>query len=84
MHKDVLVKEFILDKEIITIGRGWGNDLRLPYHSLSRIHAQVVRIHGEKYLLRDLASKNGTVINGSSVQERRLKQGDRIVLGKYT
>ncbi len=84
LQSDLLIKEIPLEKEIITIGRAWGNDIRLPYHSLSRFHAQIACINPKKYLLRDLASKNGTVVNGVKVQECRLKQGDRISFGKFT
>lgn len=84
LQSEMLVKEFPLDKEIITIGRAWGNDIRIPYHSLSRFHAQILCVNPEKFLLRDLASKNGTIVNEAKIQEHRLKQGDRITFGKYT
>ncbi|MBF0180732.1 MAG: FHA domain-containing protein [Magnetococcales bacterium] len=83
-QSDVFIKEIPLDKEIVTIGRGWGNDVRIPYDSLSRMHAQVMRAGPNKYLIKDLASKNGTFVNDSKVREHRLKHKDRVTLGKYT
>ncbi|MBF0294981.1 MAG: FHA domain-containing protein [Magnetococcales bacterium] len=83
-QSDVFIKEIPLDKEIVTIGRGWGNDIRIPYDSLSRFHAQVTRAGPDKYLIKDMASKNGTFVNDSKVREHRLKHKDRVTLGKYT
>lgn len=55
-------------------------DIILPYPAVSRIHARIIR-QGEKYLIQDLNSRNGTRINGSplvSQQFVQLKEQDEI------
>jgi serine phosphatase RsbU (regulator of sigma subunit)/pSer/pThr/pTyr-binding forkhead associated (FHA) protein len=50
-------------------------------NGLSRQHLAVER-EGEHWTLQDLASKNGTILNGVKVSERApLKAGDRIMAG---
>src|SRR5437764_1118700 len=65
----------------VTIGREEGNILRLNDERVSRFHAKV-QIDKEDYILTDLESTNGTRVNGSVVQIRRLRYGDRISVGR--
>ncbi len=65
----------------VTIGREEGNTLRLNDERVSRFHAKV-QIDGDDYILTDLESTNGTRVNGTSVQIRRLRMGDRVGVGR--
>jgi predicted component of type VI protein secretion system len=65
----------------VTIGREEGNTLRLNDERVSRFHAKV-QIDGDDYILTDLESTNGTRVNGTSVQIRRLRIGDRVGVGR--
>ena len=65
------------------LGRSRSCDLRLPSGDASRRHAEIVPA-GDGFLLRDLASTNGTFVNGERVSERRLRPGDRIQIGTST
>ena len=65
----------------VTIGREEGNSLRLNDERVSRFHAKV-QIDGDDYILTDLESTNGTRVNGTSVQIRRLRIGDRVGVGR--
>src|SRR5437660_5944483 len=65
----------------VTIGREEGNLLRLNDERISRFHAKVQFDNGE-VILTDLESTNGTRVNGSVVQIRRLKPGDRVGVGR--
>src|ERR1700741_3451150 len=65
----------------VTIGREEGNSLRLNDERVSRFHAKV-QIDGDDYILTDLDSTNGTRVNGTTVQIRRLRIGDRIGVGR--
>jgi pSer/pThr/pTyr-binding forkhead associated (FHA) protein len=67
----------------LTIGREEGNILRLNDERVSRFHAKV-QIDSEDYILTDLESTNGTRVNGTIVQIRRLRYGDRVSLGRST
>ena len=65
----------------LTIGREEGNILRLNDERVSRFHAKV-QIDSEDYILTDLESTNGTRVNGTVVQIRRLRYGDRVSVGR--
>jgi S1-C subfamily serine protease len=67
----------------VVIGRRADADLRFdPDRDLdvSARHAAIVR-DGERWLLRDLDSRNGTFVNGRRVREAELHDGDRIMFG---
>lgn len=65
----------------VTIGREEGNSLRLNDERVSRFHAKV-QVDKEDYILTDLESTNGTRVNGTIVQIRRLRYGDRVSVGR--
>jgi phosphoserine phosphatase RsbU/P len=70
-------------KERITIGRSRDSDIFLPDQWLSRQHAEIRRRDGG-FFLADLASKNGTLLNGSPARKAsRLQDGDVITLGEH-
>src|SRR5687768_16475256 len=50
----------------VVIGRSSSSDLPLADRFLSRHHARIVR-DGDRYLVEDLGSRNGTLLNGSPV-----------------
>ena len=65
----------------VTIGREEGNQLRLNDERVSRFHAKV-QMDNDDYILTDLESTNGTRVNGTVVQIRRLRFGDRVAVGR--
>ena len=65
----------------VTLGREEGNALRLNDERISRYHAKVQTEDGD-IILTDLDSTNGTRVNGSTVQIRRLRAGDQISIGR--
>src|SRR5438105_5274662 len=65
----------------LTIGREEGNILRLNDERVSRFHAKV-QIDSDDFILTDLESTNGTRVNGTVVQIRRLRYGDRVSVGR--
>ncbi len=62
------------------IGRDADNDLVVADPLLSRHHARIVPRNG-RLVLGDLASRNGTRVNGRLVLEAVLGPGDRVELG---
>jgi len=65
----------------ITIGRGVENDIVLVGDMrVSRHHAHVTLRDGE-WVLEDLRSRNGVVLNGQRVTESPLRDGDRLKIG---
>ena len=67
------------DRDLL-IGRGEGCDLELAEPSVSRIHARLA-FRGGAWIIQDLASTNGTWVNGREVGRFRLRPGDRVSLG---
>ena len=64
---------------VITIGRDLDNDIVLDDRRVSRQHAQLRRRFGQ-YVLYDLDSSGGTMVNGRPVREAPLQAGDVIAL----
>jgi len=62
------------------IGRAAGNDLVLTSLSVSRAHAEVVREGGE-FVLRDLDSHNGLVVDGKRYETVHLANGLTVLMG---
>ncbi len=63
-----------------SMGRALDNDLVLEGVGVSRHHAQVEHRHN-RYILRDLNSTHGTLVNGQPIQEVLLRDGDTITVG---
>jgi pSer/pThr/pTyr-binding forkhead associated (FHA) protein len=62
------------------IGRSPDCSVYLVDSSVSRRHAEI-RPEGDGWVLVDLGSTNGTRVNGATVGERRLADGDAITVG---
>jgi pSer/pThr/pTyr-binding forkhead associated (FHA) protein len=79
-----VIYELPADERIVTIGRRTDNDLALAWDSeVSRVHAELEHIGGEWAVVDDGLSRNGTFVNGERVTgRRRLRDGDRVVVGE--
>ncbi len=71
-----------LGSRTYTLGRLPGCDLQLTHPDVSRKHAELRPVEGG-WVLVDLASMNGTRINGSPISAQRLDDGDEIGLGRH-
>ncbi|MFH0900260.1 MAG: FHA domain-containing protein [Pseudomonadota bacterium] len=73
--------EHALSYGAAAIGRGTDNDFVLRDIAMSRRHA-VLRWDGTRYLVKDLDSGNGTLVNGVTISgETPLRHGDELELG---
>ncbi|HEX7313370.1 MAG TPA: sigma 54-interacting transcriptional regulator [Pyrinomonadaceae bacterium] len=72
---------FELGEEALSVGRDSTNVVRLADSLLSRRHCRVERV-GERVVLTDLESLNGTFVNGRPVREHALADGDRVTVGE--
>src|SRR5437016_14415339 len=74
-------QSFMLDRPVITIGRGFECDVAINDASISRRHAQVSRQANGHYV-QDLASRNGSKVNNDPLLATKLLQhGDIVCLG---
>jgi diguanylate cyclase (GGDEF)-like protein len=72
-----------ITRERTVIGRGQKAHVRMMDDGVSREHCEIV-VKGEKAILRDLASTNGTFCRGNRVAELELADGDKILVGSGT
>lgn len=70
-------------KAVIRIGRGAACDVRFDPQVETRVsayHAEI-RFSNGHYVIVDVGSSNGTLLNGKMVKEHRLRSGDRLRFG---
>ncbi len=67
-------------EHLATIGRTRQNHIQIDAPSVSRKHAEIA-LRDNCYVLRDLGSENGTIVNGETITERPLADGDRLQFG---
>src|SRR6266550_1831323 len=65
------------------IGRGAEAGIRLDHGMVSRQHAELTRETSGRLRVRDLGSRNGTLVNGQPVTERLLQAGDHVGIGPF-
>jgi len=66
---------------VCSIGRSADNVIVIPVAEASRNHATVQRQTGNRCVLTDLRSRNGTNVNGRRIEEKVLENGDVITIG---
>src|SRR5579884_2856839 len=71
-----------METERLSLGRSSSNELCYADDAgLSRQHLAFER-NGEQWTIRDLGSKNGTLVNGTRISgAQQLRSGDRITAG---
>jgi DNA-binding winged helix-turn-helix (wHTH) protein len=71
-------KRFFVDQPVLLIGRDAQCDVVISDRQVSRRHASI-SLEGDRYVLQDLGSKNGTFVNGHELGGSHLLQdGDEI------
>ena len=63
-----------------TIGRDETADLRLPVAAVSRAHAEILW-DDSRWLVRDLGSRNGTLLDGHPITQAVLERGAELRIG---
>jgi pSer/pThr/pTyr-binding forkhead associated (FHA) protein len=78
--KNGKTEEFELGDRPVTIGRSPDADLVILDQKASRVHCGI-RIWDGEFFIKDLHSRNGTMVNGQKVDMAKLNPGDRIRVG---
>lgn len=73
--KQLKVVTFRSDQQVLTIGRTSDNDLVLNHPQVSTHHARI-RHDGQRAILEDLGSTNGTYLYGQPVTTAHIQPGD--------
>ena len=74
--------KFVLDKDVVAVGRHPQSDIFLNDITVSRRHAEVRR-DGGAFGVTDLGSLNGTYVNRERVDQAPLASGDELQIGKF-
>lgn len=77
-----VLKTCVVDQRA-SIGRLAGNTIVIDNPAVSGHHASVFR-DGDHFVIEDLASTNGTFVNGKHVSRHTLQSGDAVRVGKHT
>jgi len=78
----VVLQEYPLSKERMTVGRKSHNDIVIDNLAVSGEHAAIVTIQNDSFL-EDLDSTNGVMVNGMATKKHFLQSNDVIEIGKY-
>lgn len=81
-HGEQTLGSITLDRPAFSIGRAPDNGIALDHLTVSTAHA-VLDVEGGRARLRDLRSRNGTLVNGARIDERWLEHGDLIEIGVF-
>jgi len=76
-------KTVVLPK-VLCIGRGLDMDLRVDDLTASKRHARIISNDHNEFIIEDLASSNGTFLNGVQITTKKLRHGDEIRIGGVT
>jgi pSer/pThr/pTyr-binding forkhead associated (FHA) protein len=82
LNNKVIGSHQVLQGDQITIGRHPDNHICIDNLSVSGHHA-AVRLDGQRLILKDLGSRNGTFLNNEPVTESQLAHQDWITIGKH-
>jgi hypothetical protein len=74
-------RAFVIVKQSLTVGRLAECDLVVDDPGASRQHARIHR-EGDAFVVTDLGSTNGTLVNGRSIHDHELRDGDTITIGE--
>ena len=72
---------YLLSSSTVRIGRDSRCEIHYDDTETSRKHAEI-EVVGESYVLTDLKSSNGTIVNGQTIETKILLDGDRVQIGK--
>lgn len=65
----------------LVVGRSEKADIRINDNKTSREHAEFTKV-GQDWIVTDLGSQNGVVVNDKKAVQHKIKIGDRIIIGQ--
>lgn len=73
-------KEIELEQFPVILGRSSSAGIQIKDSWVSKAHCQI-EAREDALVVRDLGSRNGTLVNGSPAKETRLSPGDKLTIG---
>lgn len=88
LRGELLAVPIPLERDEVILGRALEANVRVNDPLASRLHARITTERdpstGEaRYRITDLASTNGTLLNGKLINEAFLEDGDKLVIGEH-
>ncbi len=80
--KNTILDTYKIEKPEITIGRNKKNDISIDNLAVSDRHARIYKSKGA-YVMEDLDSTNGTIVNGRRIKQITLRGGLQVEIGKH-
>ncbi len=74
--------QFLIEKDVTTLGRHPESDIFLDDITVSRRHAEIRRKDGS-FFVHDMGSLNGTYVGRNRVENTQLAAGDEVQVGKF-
>ncbi|MEO6587991.1 MAG: GGDEF domain-containing protein [Pyrinomonadaceae bacterium] len=84
---DLIAVPIPLERAEVIVGRALEADVRINDSKISRRHARILTLNNAEngnteYILNDLNSRNGTLLNGQKANNEILTHGDKITIGE--
>lgn len=74
-------ESYVLMGNRIVVGRGDKADIKLNDTKASREHAEITKV-GENWVVTDLGSQNGVMVNERKVTQQALHESDKLIIGQ--
>ncbi len=81
--KNKVLKKIETEISEITIGRSPNTDIQIDNLAVSNQHARIIK-QKDQYVVEDLNSTNGTLLNNEKISKAILKHNDIVGVGKHT
>jgi len=82
---ELLAVPIPLERGEVVLGRALETDVRINDARVSRQHARITAVKNQdqttNYVITDLSSRNGTLLNGQKIARGTLQHGDKITIG---
>ena len=82
LDQGVVIKDLIIEEGTYIVGRSDQADVIINSKDVSRQHAKIV-FNGTQFMIEDLGSTNGTLLNGNKVERVKINPGDEIMIGDF-
>jgi len=88
LRGELLAVPIPLERDVVILGRALEADVRVNDSRASRLHARIIverdpANNSVRCRIADLASTNGTLLNGQPLTEAVLNEGDKIAIGDH-
>ncbi len=85
---DLLAVPIPLEREEVILGRALEADVRINDARVARRHARINTVFNHEtgttdYIITDLISRSGTLLNGHKISRETLQHGDKIAVGEH-